>query len=166
MFGLTTIISGALKIANWGAEYLQRKQDIEAEKYKADVGAATTLGTEALRVEAARNEAWGRVAVQAMLHPMWWVAWGLFVLPVGFYDGMIFFVSTFDRWLNTPGCSIPEIGHGVTRGLQLCEWWVRKVPPDQAALRASVIYFIFGAQATSGAAAGIGQVVSRWLARK
>jgi hypothetical protein len=161
--GLTSVLKGALGVANSITNYLEKKQDAQVEKYKVENATVQTIGTEALRVEAAKNEAWGRVAVQAMMHPFWWAAWIMFVIPVGAYDGMIFFVSIFDRWLNTPGCTIPKIGDAVRQGLMICEWWVREIPPAQGQSRANILYFIFGAQATSGVAAGVGQVVSKWL---
>jgi len=165
MFGLGigTLISGGLKLAQWGAGYLERKQNADVEKYKAQVGAVQGVAAEALKTEAMRYRTWSNVTMSAMGHPIWWVAWMVFVIPVGLYEAMIFYVSTFDRWLNTPGCSIPEIGQIVKQGTVLCEFWVRKVPPAQGAARENIIYFIFGAQAVSGASAGIAQSLSNWL---
>lgn len=164
MLGAATALLGfLLKGSNLVTGYLERRQDAEAAKYKARVGAAEKLGSEALRVEAARQEAWGKVTIKAMAHPMWWVAWALFVIPVGLYDGMIYFVSTFDAWLNVPGCLIPAHGGHVYDPALVCEWFVTKVPPDQGASRTNIIYFIFGSQAASGAAAGIAQALSNWL---
>jgi hypothetical protein len=159
-------ISTGLRLAEKGLDYLNRRQDAAVERYKADVGAITTLGGEALRIEAARHAAQANVAIAAMAHPIWWAAWAMFVVPVGIYDGLIYFVSTFDAWLNTPGCVIPKAGETIRAGARLCEWYVRAVPPDQAASRANIIYFIFGAQAASGVAAGLGQAAARWLARR
>jgi hypothetical protein len=160
------VVSAGLGLAKSGLDYLVRRQDAAVERYKAEVGAAVSLGGEALRVEAARHAAQQNVAIAAMAHPIWWAAWAMFVVPVGVYDGLIYFVSTFDAWLNTPGCVIPRIGEGIRAGVKVCEWYVRAVPPDQAASRANIIYFIFGAQAASGIAAGLGQAAARWLGKR
>ena len=159
-------VSAGLGLAKSGLDYLNKRQDAAVEKYKVEVGAVRDLGGEALKVEAARHQAQQNVAIAAMAHPIWWAAWAMFVIPVGIYDGLIYFVSTFDAWLNTAGCAVPRMGEAVRAGARLCEWYVRQVPPDQAASRANIIYFIFGAQAASGIAAGIGQAATRWLARR
>ena len=166
MFGIPTLIAGALKLAEWGTNYLQKKQDADVEKYKAAVGGARDLAGDALKVEAARYQTWSNVTIAAMAHPVWWLAWAMFVVPVGLYDGMIYFVSTFDAWLNTAGCYIPTHATAIQAGRHVCEWFVTAVPPDQASSRANIIYFIFGAQAASGAAAGIAQALSNWIRQK
>jgi hypothetical protein len=164
--GMSGIIGAALGVAKAGIGYLEKRQDARVETYKAQVGVIGDLGGQALRVEAARYRTWSNVAIAAMNHPAWWCAWLLFVIPVGVYDSAIFFVSTFDRWLNSPGCMIPDIGQAIAHGAHVCEYWVRKVPADQRAARAAIIQFIFGAQAATGIVAGVGQAVGNWLGRQ
>jgi hypothetical protein len=101
-----------------------------------------------------------------MTHKVWWVAWALFVLPVGLYEAMIFFVSTFDAWLNTPGCVIPEIGQAVRAGARVCEYFVRRVPPAQEQLAVQITGTIFVAQAGTGVAAGVYQSINTIFAKK
>jgi hypothetical protein len=159
-------LNAILPLANSIVGYLDRKGDREVEQYKAKAGAVTNLGGEALRVQAAREAAQASITMQAMTHPIWWVAWCGFVLPPMLYDAAIYFVSTFDTWLNTPGCHIWKINEAVPKGIKLCEYYVRKVPADQAAARGSIIYFIFGAQAAAGVAGGLVDIATKWLAQK
>lgn len=72
-------------------------------------------------------------ALGQMNHPVWWAAWLLFVLPVGFYTAAIFLVST-----------VPAL-----------EWWeVRRVPQVQEDWARWIVLSIFGAQIVAG---GIGR---------
>lgn len=164
--GMSGIVGSALGLAKAGIGYLEKRQDAKVETYKVQAGVIADLGSQAMRVEAARFETWSATARQAMNHPAWWFAWLFFVIPVGLYDGAIFFVSTFDRWLNTPGCTIPDVGEAIARGVHVCEYWIRKVPNDQRASRIAVVQFIFGMQAATGVAAGVGQAVRNWLNRQ
>lgn len=169
MFGLSVgaIITGLLKAASGLTSYLEKRQDAAAEKYKAKVGAVAGTSQEALRIEGMRFKTWSHVAIAAMTHPIWWVGWTLFVIPVGFYDAKIYIVSTFADVLNTPGCFVPAVNHAVSHAAHICEWYVQQVPPAQGASRLEIMKFIFGGQAAAGASAGIAQALSNWLkARK
>ncbi len=86
----------------FGASILQpiltawaKSRDVNLEELKARLGtekdeAAALLAHEGLRVAAQQS-----VTLAAMNHRVWWIAWALFVLPVGLYHAAIFLVSTF-----------------------------------------------------------------------
>lgn len=160
---ISWIISAALGVAKMGIGLLSSRQSADLAKYQADTGMLTALGTEALKIEAVRSETYGKVVIQAMTHKVWWVAWLLFVIPVGLYDASIYFVSMFDMWLNTPGCVILDAGNMLDQGQHLCEWYIKRVPQPQGESRMAVIYFIFGAQGMAGLGAGVLAVVNRML---
>lgn len=121
---------------------------------------AGEVAVEFIKSDVAHINARKDLGLAAMTHPVWWAAWVLFVIPVGVYEGMIFYVSTFDMWLNTPGCTIPAIGEAVERGAKVCEWYVRRVPADQRANGRIIILSIFSLQ---GAAGITGAIIQRFF---
>jgi hypothetical protein len=162
---LKPFLNGALSFANSLVGYLDRKADRDVDLYKTKTGAVVNLTGQALQVQAARESAQDNLALTAMTHPIWWVMWGMWVLPPALYDAMIYFVSMFDAWLNTPGCIVWEINEPLKHGAKICEWYVRKIPSAQAEARLKIIVWIFGAQAVAGAAGGVVSLAKAWLAK-
>jgi hypothetical protein len=66
-------------------------------------------------------------------HPIFWIAWGLGVLPVMLWHASIFWVSTFPFW----------------------GWLVLKVPPEQIEFSKTVVGNVFLLTGTSTIVAGI-----------
>lgn len=97
-----------------------------------------TVLIEAIKGDTARTQVQQSLVLAAMMHPVWWWAWGLFVFPVGFYHAMIFLTSTVP-WL-----------HG---------WSVLRVPPTQEQWALSIIQTIFVAQVGTGIAAAVAQSI-------
>ena len=102
---------------------------------------AAELAVEDIRAEIARRGAQRDLGIAAMSHPVWWIAWGLFVIPVGLYHATIFILSTLGIGPET--------------------YAVLKVPADQQRLSEVVIQYLFLAQAS----AGVAGVVIKRLAR-
>ncbi len=148
MFKLLTaipdLIKGVFGFGEKTLDYFIKKSDNDLQK---GLAAYTTYQS----LIAAQRD----VTLAAMSHPMWWIGWALFILPPGAYHALIFFVSMFDMWLNTPGCHVWAIGEAVPRGVKLCEWYVRKVPPDQQQLSMLAAGLFVGLQVGSGIIAGI-----------
>lgn len=127
---------------------------IEGYKAKLEAGNTTDriaaeLAQKDIEGEIARRNAQRDLGIASMSHPVWWIAWGLFVIPVGLYHALIFLLST----AGIPPCS-PKILTGC--------FTVLEVPPDQKNLSTAVIQYMFLAQATSGIA---GAVISRFIKR-
>ena len=102
---------------------------------------AAELAVEDIRAEIARRGAQRDLGIAAMSHPVWWVAWGLFVIPVGLYHATIFILSTLGIGPET--------------------YAVLKVPADQQRLSEVIIQYLFLAQATAGVAGAVIKRLSR-----
>jgi hypothetical protein len=100
---------------------------------------AVELAIKDIEAEIARRNAQRDLGIAGMSHPVWWIAWALFVLPVGAYHAAIFMLSIF------------SIGPDV--------YAVLKVPAEQEAMGRAVVEYIFLAQGTSGIA---GAIISRF----
>lgn len=109
---------------------------------------AVDLAKTDIEAEIARRNAQRDLGIAAMSHPVWWVAWCLFVIPVGLYHATIFIVST----LGIPPCG------GIT--VSPC-FTVLRVPPDQQELSKTVIAYLFLAQGASGIAGAVIKKLSR-----
>lgn len=112
------------------------------EGYRLKLDAANTrdriaadLAEKAIDAERARRDAQRDLGIAGMSHPVWWVAWGLFVVPVGLYHATIFVLSTLGIGPET--------------------YAVLKVPPDQQELSRAIIQYLFLAQAGAGVAGAI-----------
>ena len=122
--------------------------------YKAKLAATNTtdrlavdLAVKDIEAERARRLAQRDLGIAAMSHPVWWIAWLLFVIPVGLYHATIFVLST----LGIPPCS-PKIVTGC--------FTVLEVPADQKKLSEAVIQYLFLAQAGAGVA---GAIIKRFV---
>ncbi len=107
--------------------------------YKAKLAATNTedklaveLAVADINAERDRRNAQRDLGIAGMNHPVWWVAWGLFVIPVGLYNATIFILSTL------------SIGPSTFSVLQ--------VPVAQEQLMATIVQSIFLAQGISGIA--------------
>ncbi len=109
---------------------------------------AVDLAKADIEGEIARRNAQRDLGIVAMSHPVWWVAWCLFVLPVGLYHATIFVLST----LGIPPCG------GIT--VSPC-FTVLKVPPDQQELSKTIISYLFLAQGASGIVGAVIKKLSR-----
>ena len=94
---------------------------------------------EAIKGDTARLQIQQNLIMAAMMHPIWWWAWGLFVFPVGLYHASIFVTST-----------IPYLN----------DWIVLRVPPTQEAWALSIIQTIFVAQVGTSVAAALAQSIT------
>jgi len=113
--------------------FLDRRTDLAAEKDRNAAEVAKSL----IEAEISRRQAQKELGLASMRHPVWWVAWGLFVIPVGLYHATIFLASTF--------------------ALDIV---VQRVPPVQEAWATEIIGSIFLAQLGAGA---LGLVARRFL---
>lgn len=118
---------------------IQNRQNVDLEKFKAETGlehdaAASLVGYEVGRLQAQKD-----LALAAMNHPIWWIAWALFVFPVGYYNAMIHFVSVY-----------PSIG-----------WTIKEVPKLQEQWDIWIVSSIFVAQATTGIVATIANRIGK-----
>jgi hypothetical protein len=116
--------------------------------YKAKLAAANDsdriaadLAGKAIEAEIARRNAQRDLGIASMSHPVWWIAWGLFVIPVGLYHASIFVLS------------ILSIGPDV--------YAVLKVPPDQQELSRTIIQYLFLAQGGAGVAGALIQLLAK-----
>lgn len=96
---------------------------------------AADLAAKDIEAEIARRNAQRDLGIASMNHPVWWVAWGLFVIPVGLYHAAIFILSVMSIGPDT--------------------YAVLKVPPAQEELSRAIIQYLFLAQAGSGIAGAV-----------
>ena len=157
---LSSIISG---FVNPLMNYLGKRADVNLQKYLADTGLTRDAALETLRNDAIVKTATKDIILSALTHPIWWVLWFAFVLPVASYEASIFYVSILDARLNTPGCYIPSIGETLRLGGQVCEYFVRRVPSAQEDLARLIVQSIFLAQTGTGATAGLVHAITARL---
>lgn len=97
------------------------------------------LTAEIVRQDIAHIQARRDLGIASMSHPVWWVAWALFVIPVGLYHAGIFLLS------------IASIGPET--------YAILKVPPEQEAWARQIVASIFTLQAAAGVS---GALLRRW----
>lgn len=102
---------------------------------------AAEVAIKDLEAERDRRLAQKELGLAGMNHPVWWIAWCLFVIPVGLYHATIFMLSTL--------------------GIPPSQFAVLKVPPDQQALSSVIIQYLFIAQAGAGVAGALITRLSR-----
>lgn len=112
------------------------------EAYKAKLDRENTKDHLAVEVakaeiaaESARRAAQRDLGIAGMAHPVWWIAWGLFVIPFGLYNATIVILSTL------------SIGPDV--------YVVLRIPAAQESIMRSVVESIFLVQAGSGVAGAV-----------
>jgi hypothetical protein len=129
LFGLLTSLPGFL---NGLLAYLNKRQDTAAIQN----GNAKDVATAVVQAEIARQSALRDVALSMHSHKVFWIAWGLGVIPVLGYHACIFFVSTF-----------PALG-----------WTVLKVPTEELAYADLIVKSVFTLTGASSVVAGIANV--------
>jgi hypothetical protein len=128
LFSLLTSIPDLLKgLFGW----LDKKEDTAVVKSNN----AKDIGTAVIQSEGTRYQAWGSVLQVAMGHPVFWIGWGLGVLPVMLYYASIFWVSTF-----------PALG-----------WEVQRAPADALEFAHQITNWMFGIAGASSLVAGVAQ---------
>src|SRR5689334_18102598 len=95
MTWLFSLLSGLPGFLNGVLAYLNKKQDVTLEQFRIGNANGKEVSIAVVQAEIAAKQAQKEMNIVGMSHPVWWVAWALFVLPVGFYHFMIHFVSTF-----------------------------------------------------------------------
>lgn len=111
-------------------EVWAKKQDIDLEKFKTQTDERKTVNLAIIASEVERIKGSNAIIQEGMNHPVWWWAWALFVIPVGFYHAAIFVLSTF--------------------GIPPTTFKVLQVPPMQEQWAMWIVLSIFGAQVASG----------------
>jgi hypothetical protein len=127
--GLPGLLSGLLA-------YLQKRQDTAV----AQNANAATIDVAVIQAEVARQNAQRDLAISMHSHKVFWVAWGLGVIPVLGYHAAIFFVSTF-----------PALG-----------WTVLKVPAEELAYADLIVKSVF---TLTGASTVVATVANAWAKR-
>jgi hypothetical protein len=130
--GLPGFLTGVLT-------YLNKKQDTALEQFRIGNTNGKEVSIAVVLAEQARVNAMKDVTINAMSHPIWWVAWSIGVFPVLGYHACIFFVSTF-----------PDYG-----------WLILKVPADQAEFGKQVALWMFGISGASTVVTGVAQAWSK-----
>lgn len=128
LFGLITSLPDLIK-GLFG--YLNKREDTSVARS----GDAKDVGVAIVQAEGKRQERALSVYEVMLSHPIFWIAWGLGVLPVMLYHACIFWVSTFPFW----------------------GWSILKVPADQTAFSQTVVGNVFLLTGASTIVAGIAQ---------
>lgn len=133
-------LGGSQAIIKEGFGIWAQKNNIDLQKFQAQTDAKQAVIIKSVESDNVRMELHGKVMLQAMNNPIWWIAWALFVIPVGVHHAAVFFVSTV--------------------GIDPETFAVLKVPADQRESAKMIVQWIFGLQAGSGVAAGVLQTLS------
>lgn len=136
LFSLLTGLPGFL---NGILTYLNKQQDNALEQFRVGNTNGRDVSIAVVQAEIARQAALKDLTVNAMSHPIWWIAWGLGVFPVLGYHACIFWVSVF-----------PSLG-----------WTILKVPADQIEFGRTVTQWMFGIGGVSALVTGVSQVWSK-----
>lgn len=104
----------------------------------AQTGLAATEVVAVVDAEKARVAAQSQIQMAQMTHPIWWVAWTLFVIPVGLYDALIHMKSVLVPFY-------PSVLH----------WNIPEVPAQIEAWDMYVILSMFGLAVTSSVVTSI-----------
>jgi hypothetical protein len=110
--------------------------------YKAKLSAENTRDNQAVDLAKSdidasikRSEHRRDLGLAAMSHPVWWLAWALFIIPAGLHHAAIYVLSTL------------SVGPA--------EFAVLAVPLEQKAITREFIQWMLGAQVTSGIAGAV-----------
>ena len=136
MTWLFSLLSGLPGFLNGLLAYLNKKQDNALEQFRIGNTNGKEVAIAVVQAEIARQAALKDLTVNAMSHPIWWIAWGIGVFPVLGYHACIFWVSVF-----------PGLG-----------WTILKVPSDQIEFGRTVVQWMFGIGGASALVTGVSQV--------
>jgi len=105
---------------------------------QAQTGLAATEATAVVNAEISRQVVQGNLLGAMMKHPIWWIAWCLFVLPAGCYVALIHIKSL--------ACTF----YG-----DACSWNILRVPPQIELWDNYVVLSFFGLAAASSVVSSI-----------
>lgn len=108
----------------------------QVEELQARTGLAATEALAAVNAENVRVAAQRDAQMAAMTHPIWWVAWALFVFPVGLYMAA--------NYMKSVGCMFSADYHACNAA-----WQILQVPPTLESWGFYVVLSMFGLAATS-----------------
>jgi hypothetical protein len=137
---LTGLIGGLPGMVNTIFAWLGKKTDAALEKFRIQNNNEAQVSTVAIQGDVQKSIAMMDLQKSAMNHPIWWLAWALYILPAGVHSAAVHFVSTFHLALI-----------------------VDKLPPDFIAQDKMIVMSLFGAQIGTGV---IDKVVNAWVAKK
>ncbi len=127
MTWIASLLLGIPGMFNALMGYLNKAQDTTLEKYRVGITSGKEVSIAVVQAQAAGVQAQKEFNIIGMGHPIWWVAWGLYVIPAGLHSAAVHFVSTFHL-----------------------AWVVDKLPAVFIAQDQIMILSIFGAQVTTG----------------
>lgn len=136
MTWLFSLLTGLPGFLNGVLTYLNKKQDNALEQFRIGNTNGKEVSIAVVQAEMSRQNAVKDITVNAMSHPIWWVAWALGVFPVLSYHALIYWVSTF-----------PGLG-----------WPILAVPADQAEFGRTIVQWMFGIGGASALVTGVSQV--------
>src|SRR6478672_6437276 len=136
MTWLFSLLTGLPGFLNGILTYLNKQQDNALEQFRIGNTNGKEVSIAVVQAEIARQSALKDLTVNAMSHPIWWIAWGLGVFPVLGYHACIFWVSVF-----------PGLG-----------WTILKVPSDQIEFGRTVVQWMFGIGGASALKADSGHI--------
>ena len=136
MTWLFSLLTGLPGFLNGLLTYLNKRQDTAV----AQNSNAVTVDVAAIQAEVVRQQAQRDIAISMHSHKVFWIAWGLGVLPVLGYHACIFFVSTF-----------PALG-----------WTVLKVPAEELAYADLIVKSVF---CLTGASTLVTGITNSWSKR-
>lgn len=117
--------------------------DTHAAVVASQTGLATEQTKAVVSAEIARQNVVGSLMMAMMSHPIWWIAWCLFVLPVGIYDALIHLKSILCPFLGSA-----------------CQWDILRVPATQESWDMYVVLSFFGIFAASGVVTSIAKMIT------
>jgi hypothetical protein len=133
---LFSLLAGIPGLLNGLLAYLNKKQDNALEQFRIGNTNGKEVSIAVVQAEIARQSALKDLTVNAMSHPIWWIAWGIGVFPVLTYHAAVFVVSM-----------LPGLG-----------WEILKVPQEQAEFGRTVVQWMFGIGGASALVTGVSQV--------
>lgn len=140
MTWLFSLLTGLPGMLNGILGYLNKKQDTALEQFRIGNTNGKEVSVAVVLAEQARQKAVSDLQVNAMNHPIWWVAFALGVFPVLLYHACIFWVSTF-----------PGLG-----------WTVLRVPAEELEYARVITGYMFG---IGGASTLVATAATAWLKR-
>jgi hypothetical protein len=117
-------------------------------KFQAESGLGIAEATALAQAETARLAAQSNVQMAAMTHPIWWVAWVLFVFPVGLYMAA--------NYLKSVGCMFAENYHTCNAA-----WQILQVPPTLESWGFYVVMSMFSLSVASSVVSKIASSIGR-----
>lgn len=137
---LTGLISGLPGMLGKMFDWLGQKTNAALETFRIGNNNAAQVSTAAVQGDVQKSLAMIELQKSAMNHPIWWVAWALYIIPAGMHSAAVHLVSTFHLALI-----------------------VDKLPSDFIAQDKMMVMYLFGAQIGTGV---IDKVVNAWVTKR